>query len=214
MKVVKFVLSQLISLACLCLFVILWNACGGNKITASADIPSGTFTDNRDGQIYSWVILKDGKKWMSKNLNYETPDSWCYNEASNNCEEHGRIYTWAAAHKACPKGWHLPTDDEWFNMSKHYGKVADASKNKLTFKGGQTAYHKLVGSEKGKFVSSFSGNRTNKGAYLSLNEMATFWSDTPGSQKAMYYLFSTKYKKLSRFSMFKTYGMSCRCVED
>ena len=40
------------------------NADGG------CDLNANTFTDSRDGQEYSWVILPDGRKWMAKNLNY------------------------------------------------------------------------------------------------------------------------------------------------
>jgi uncharacterized protein (TIGR02145 family)/uncharacterized repeat protein (TIGR02543 family) len=57
-----------------------------------------------------------GKKWMSKNLNVETADSWCYGEGGQvydsetwelktltsseiqaNCNKYGRLYTWSAA---------------------------------------------------------------------------------------------------------------------
>jgi uncharacterized protein (TIGR02145 family) len=51
--------------------------------------------------------------WMAENLNIETPDSWCYENKPENCQKYGRLYTWEAAKKACPSGWHLPSKDEW-----------------------------------------------------------------------------------------------------
>lgn len=35
----------------------------------------GSFVDERDNQSYPWVILKDDKKWMAENLNYNSTNS-------------------------------------------------------------------------------------------------------------------------------------------
>ena len=63
------------------------------KIT-DPNAKSGTFIDARDRQSYPWVRLKDGKKWMAKNLNYETTNTWCYADKQDNCAKYGRLYTW------------------------------------------------------------------------------------------------------------------------
>ncbi len=66
---------------------------------AAKNINSGTFKDSRDGQSYKWVRLKDGKKWMAENLNYETNNSWWYDNKRSNGDKYGRLYTWQAAKK-------------------------------------------------------------------------------------------------------------------
>jgi uncharacterized protein (TIGR02145 family) len=73
----------------------------------------GTFKDARDGRIYQWV--KIGKKtWMAENLKFNaTQGSWAFNSDTANVALHGRLYTWTAATTACPKGWVLPTDNDW-----------------------------------------------------------------------------------------------------
>ena len=69
-------------------------------------------TDSRDGQAY--MTMKIGNQvWMAENLNYEMADSYCYDDRTSNCSKYGRLYTWDAAMKACPLGWHLPTQNEW-----------------------------------------------------------------------------------------------------
>ena len=76
-----------------------------------------TFTDSRDGQTYRWIRLKDGKKWMAQNLNYDIEGSTCYEKEKANCDKDGRLYTQKAAIAACPKGWRLPSDDEWWGLA-------------------------------------------------------------------------------------------------
>ena len=40
-------------------------------------------------------------------------NAYAVQEDNEYCQKYGRAYTWAAAMKACPDGWHLPSDDDW-----------------------------------------------------------------------------------------------------
>ena len=44
--------------------------------------------------------MKDGKQWMTKNLNVNIEGSYCHENMQENCKKYGRIYTWEAAKKA------------------------------------------------------------------------------------------------------------------
>jgi len=92
------------------------------------------FTDARDGQVYKTVCV--GKQqWMAQNLNYDAPGSYCYQNDASNCSIYGRFYDWstmmqgAAASSAnpsgvqgvCPKGWHVPSVEEWSQLIIAFG---------------------------------------------------------------------------------------------
>ncbi len=70
-----------------------------------------SMTDNRDNKTYKLMQI-GGKLWMSQDINYNVANSECYNEQEANCNTNGRLYTYNAAQKACPLGWHIPSREE------------------------------------------------------------------------------------------------------
>jgi len=103
-----------------------------------------TFTDPRDGKKYK--TAKIGKQtWMAQNLDYHGEDGFlglCYGDEPEekirkpeNCTKYGRLYDWNEAKKACPKGWHLPSDKEWQTLVDFAGGEKIAGK-KLKAKSG------------------------------------------------------------------------------
>lgn len=83
------------------------------------DVSYGEMLDKRDNQVYRTLVISN-HVWTAQNMNYEIESeenedvtSWCYDNEPENCKKFGRLYTWEAAKKVCPEGWHLPTEDEW-----------------------------------------------------------------------------------------------------
>ena len=67
-------------------------------------ISYGQMIDERDGQIYRTVIIRN-QIWMAENLNYaylqptegQDSSSWCQRNNPENCKKYGRLYLWSAA---------------------------------------------------------------------------------------------------------------------
>ncbi len=118
-----------------------------DKTDSMADVDSirivvidrpGTFTDLRDGHSYKWV--KIGQQiWMAENLAYLPWDSSVLGDSSGyyvlgfdlhssdppkqtlNYQQYGVLYGHESAKRACPKGWHLPTHQEWKTLEVFLG---------------------------------------------------------------------------------------------
>ena len=134
------------------------------------DIPSsgskvGLMRD-ADGQKYETFVV-GGMQWMIQNLNYETENSFCYNDDTSSCTQSGRLYTWEAALAACPDGWHLPSSFEW--------KLLGLTENSVTLKpymvfGLPAGYRDVDGSYKDEYDVSFfwTATESGSGAYYAI----------------------------------------------
>lgn len=130
--------------------------------------------DPRDGKTYETVKIGE-QVWMAENLNYETENSYCYEDDPANCEKYGRLYEWDAALNACPSGWHLPTSEEFRTLISNVGGEETAGK----------MLKSMIGwGENGNGVDAFgfnvlpAGGRDICGHFVNAGKSAYFWSAT------------------------------------
>ena len=155
---------------------------------------------------------------MAQNLNYKTTDSWCYDNKDSNCREYGLLYTWFTAKKACPNGWRLPSDHEWWTMASYYGKAYNSrsgQKENKTGDTGEAAYKALMKGGSTGFSALLGGLRHSDGDYYDLGSLGYYWSSTEkGASDAWGYTFSRYSQGLYRYSYDRSVARSCRCVQD
>jgi len=165
---------------------------------------SNSFTDSRDGKIYKTIKIGD-QVWMAENLNYDAGEgSYCYKDDSANCEKNGRLYTWDAAGKAAPPGWHLPSDMDWEKLISSFGGIDSIAYSQM-IQGGGSGFNALPGI----------GSRDESGNYLDIGKGAYFWSSTEdGDKDALFCVISKFRQKVHLVSRNKKDGFPVRCIKD
>lgn len=166
--------------------------------------------DERDGQTYPTVIiditLESGivvpREWMTKNLNYESPGSFCYKGYEAYCESFGRLYTWDEAKEVCPPGWHLPRSLEWEQVYRKYGSKEDAASGLK--EGGDS-----------EFKIQMSGFGELDGTYIDIGVNGYYWTvDNNDASASGLLTFHSDTDEITDVQIGEHHKNSIRCVRD
>ena len=202
-------------------------------IYLNTNISYAELPDERDGKVYKTVKIGE-YTWMAQNLNFETENSYCYEDKPENCEKYGRLYTWAAAMDStgtyngegkncgsgkkcsprlylgvrgiCPDGWHLPSEMEWNELIETVGGFENAGKMLKTTEISNN------GSNDYGFSAVPVGRRNNKGKYDD-DYAVWYWSSFENSEYAVKTAHS--YNEQMEISVVdKRYAFGIRCLQD
>jgi len=173
---------------------------------------NGTFTDNRDNQMYKWAKI-GSQIWMSQNLNYSGGDGTdCYDNSNQYCKEYGKLYTYEVAKDVCPTGWHLPSDAEWNKLETESGLAAAQAEN-AEWRGQHAANLKNNGSSGLNVI--FGGYKSVSGKYKDAGNQAHFWTSTKYiNNKAWKRSFDVSNSAVRRYWDNRHEAYSVRCVKD
>jgi uncharacterized protein (TIGR02145 family) len=179
---------------------------------------AGLIRDSADDQSASGTTassrrMGDGKEWTTANLNVNASPSYCYDDAELNCRRYGRLYTWASAQRVCQSlggGWRLPTDDEWRQMAKRYGRISADSADK-----GRAAFAALRSGGMSGFNAVLGGNRSGE-QYERVEAHGFYWTASDNDPRtAPFYNFGQNGQALHRQpGGDKQMAISVRCVRD
>jgi uncharacterized protein (TIGR02145 family) len=171
----------------------------------------GTFTDPRDGKTYKTVTI--GKQvWMAENLNYEVSGSKCYDNNSANAQKYGRLYNWETAKRACPSGWHLPSDAEWTTLTDFVGGSSTAG-TKLKSANGWNSNGN--GTDEFGFSALPGGGGYSGGDFDLVGKGGLWWSATERNAANAWGRYMNYSSALvGRDGSGKSYFFSVRCVQD
>ena len=212
--------------------------CPSLEIDSNSLTEKGCFVDKRDAHAYRTVTI-GSQTWMAENLNYETENSYCYNDDPNNCAKYGRLYTWAAAvgksekecgsghlcelsgivQGACPNDWHLPSGDELYELFTYIDNMMGDGVNWKPGRYLKSQNEWLGDYEKSSDEYGFSmlpaGYRGPMGYYTYEEQGAFFWSSTEANGYiACYTSLEFAQGGLEVESFDKSFGYSVRCIKD
>lgn len=214
--------------------MILFKAFAGNYATVLTLIPTQSQTVNfefipcSDEDENNYAVVTIGTQtWMAENLNYETANSWWYNNSSVNGAIYGRLYKWGEALTACPSGWHLPSDDEWKILEMHLGmsqSEADQTGWRGTDEGGKMKETGTThwnspntgATNSSGFTALPGGFRNWGGDFGDLGGGGYWWTSsvTQAGNTAWTRALTYSYDKVFQGYDIKVAGYSVRCVRD
>lgn len=189
-----------------------------------------------DGNVYKTATI-DSRIWMTENLRTTryndggeiplTSDAnvwnslasagfcWYNNDASYK-DTYGALYNGYAVvtGNLCPSGWHVPSIEEWRELSRSLGDSAKAG-SKIKEAGTDHWLPPNNANNSSGFNALPSGIRYFEGTFSSIQTYTGIWSSTQVAQgdiwcAGLYYAESS----LSLNHKNKKYGFSVRCIKD
>lgn len=193
-----------------------------------------TVTD-ADGNVYATVAI-GSQVWMAENLKSTkyrdssaiycttcptiwaslTKGAYCwYKNDAGNKTAYGALYNWHAVKtgKLCPKGWHVPTREDWAKLEHHLGGSSVAG-NKLKSVTGWNTQNSEV-SNSSRFSALPGGLHQSNGSYQNAGTQGYWWSyteDATNNAWCSYLVLNSSYLTTGSFQ--KTNGFSIRCIKD
>ena len=164
------------------------------------------------GRLYTWAAAMDSVgEWST---------------SGKGCG-HGKDCSVASAGSAtlvrgiCPKGWHLPSYDEWEALIVAVdGSITEYTSSntvgiKLRSATGWHAYSGITNEDAFGFSALPAGYRDSNGDYLDEGTYASFWSSTEGYSYAAYSMYLNFYYDNAYLGDYGKYrGFSVRCLKD
>ncbi len=185
---------------------------------------------------YAQTVTIGKQVWTTKNLNVSTyrngdeipqvqdekawgdltTGAWCYynNDASNGTK-YGKLYNWFAVNDPrglAPKGYHIPTDLEWTELTDYLGGKSEAGTKMKSTSGW---YNNGNGTNSSGFSGLPGGYRNYNGPFYYIDYVSYWWSSTEyNTNNAWNRYLNYSNGNVYRYTSYKRNGFSVRCLRD
>lgn len=181
----------------------------GNQLWARKNLNVSTF---RNGD--SIPEIKTNEEWIAI-CKAEKP-AWCYFENDpKNDSLYGKMYNWYAVNDPrglAPKGEHIPSQEEWNQLTAFLGGRSVAGKKLKSIHGWQ---HNGNGTNKSHFSAYPAGERHADGEFSSLGLLTAWWTSSEQEGKYAWENYMYHFNDAVNTSYVgKNGGFSVRCVKD
>ena len=146
----------------------------------------------------------------------EGKPAWCfYDNNQENGEKYGKLYNWFAVNDPrglTPEGWHVPSNEEWDNLTDILGGVEIAGLKMKITSGWEDD---INGTDESGFTGLPSGCRFSSSSFVGLGKFAGWWSssETDDASSSSYFI-TSKDSKLNKQELDKFMGLPVRCLRD
>lgn len=171
-----------------------------------ASMQSGRSSLSDSAVIILETVQIGDQVWMKNNLSVPSPNSFWYDNDSLKNSGKGRLYYYSAASFMCPKGWHLPSLEEWMTMMRHLNLDS------------MTAYPALVkGGTSGLDLipAGYKSANSKSDLFGLMDQWGFYWTSTvKGEQTAYAFWLDSKQKKFISNFYRRANGFSVRYLKD
>lgn len=206
--------------------------------TLCAEIPAGMTCDKRDGTLYPLVKI-GSQTWFAKNLNFNAPSSFCYENNAANCSRYGRLYRWSTAlaldekfnqevagellttprQGVCPEGFRIPSAQDFSTLANYVEQKNGDEGIGTSLKKGEWWEENdeaPIGTDKFGFAGLPAGYRAPNGSFNFLGNDLSFWiAEEAAKDKAPFWnLYAENDKFIGTYVNNKTYAYSVRCIKN
>jgi uncharacterized protein (TIGR02145 family) len=159
--------------------------------------------------------VKTDEEWEKAGENRQA--AWCYyNNKPANGEKYGKLYNWYAVNDPrglAPKGWHVPSDAEWSQLTDYY--MYDPSLAGTKMKSTSGWFEEGNGTNESGFSGLPGGHRGCGGTFSGVGEIGNWWSSTVyDAGSAWGRILGCSTGNVGRFRSGKEKGVSVRCLRD
>jgi uncharacterized protein (TIGR02145 family) len=215
--------------ALLCGLILFITACGPTSSKTEEGSTTATSVDEGEVAIGKQV-------WTTKNLEVETyrngevipqvqdanawvnlkTGAWCYYENNTaNGSSYGKLYNWYAVNDPrglAPKGYHIPTDNEWTILSENLGGASEAGTKMKSSSGWKNNGN---GTNTTGFAGLPGGYRNDDGNFFYIGANGGWWSSSESNtDNAWGRPLNGNSGNVGRGSLDKQSGLSVRCLRD
>jgi len=185
--------------------------------------------------FYKSVIIGE-QEWMVENLNVDRfrngepiteakfqlewnihgllgEPVWCnYDNEPENGKKYGKLYNWYAINDLnglAPKGWHIPSIEEWNQLINYIGGDDNAYKLKSQMDSNDIDYNQTG------FTALFGGYCDDERKFSGIDNEGYWWTSTEKSSEwaiIRHMLNDNIY--VGKYYYIKTWGFSVRCIKD
>jgi len=158
--------------------------------------------------------VKTDADWEKADKNKQP--AWCYydNDPSNG-EKYGKLYNWYAVNDPrglVPKGWHVPSDEEWTTLTDHMGGDDVAGTKMKSTSGWHDDGNGTNGSG---FLGLPGGFRDVDGTFNLIGKHGFWWSSSESNTSSSWFRFLYyPAGMVGRDNLSKECGLSVRCIKD
>ena len=214
----------------------------GNEITFVTHDAVLTLTDSRDGHVYKTVEIGN-QVWMAENLKYlpkvhsndefesaginKQPGYGVLEYTGNNlssAKEHSNYKTYGALYNMyaiqnndiCPKGWHVPSKQEWDILVDFLGGMSVAG-GKLKEEGTKHWSDPNAGANNESGFTALPGKfRIDNGVYFALSVSGMWWTSSFSGNPvdAPVFVLDSFNRGVTYTDNIQQWGVSVRCIRD